>query len=135
MSRKTVTRSTAKQTAKAEPTVNTAEQVGEILGRLANALLPNSGTSCPTIPEPAPAPDLSRELFHERMDGDQMLGEYKEFASRCCAMLDAINTNFERGDVGIADQLSHVLEEFVHRKYEELAQSQSMREEFRRKAA
>jgi hypothetical protein len=102
MSTKTVSRGTAKPK---------AARVAEHLQRIAQAL-----------PEPTPAaPDHAREVATPRTEYADMLGEFKDFASRCCAMLDAIDSRLREGESATAENLVRVFETFAHAKYSELA--------------
>lgn len=102
MSVKTVNRGTAKPK---------AARVAEHLQRIVQAL-----------PEPTPAaPDNAREPTTPPTGYADLLGEFKSFASRCCAMLDAIDARLREGESATVQNLVDVFEEFTHRKYAELA--------------
>lgn len=117
MSTKSVSRSTAKQTAKAEPTVNTAEQVGEILGRLANALLPNSRATRAEAPQAAPTQASSLAL-------DRM-AEHRDFASRVAALAIVIQRDAEQ-DGTLIPNLARALEDLAHAEYSTVAENMAV---------
>jgi hypothetical protein len=112
MSRKTVTRTAPKSTAKAQPATHTAEQVGEILGRLANALLPNSLATRAEAPEAAPTPASSLTL-------DRM-AEHRDFASRVAALAIVIQRDAEQEGTLIPN-LARALEDLAHAEYSTVA--------------
>lgn len=115
MSRKTVTRSTAKQTAKAKPAT-----VSDHLQRLVQAMPePSQTTVAPASGHIAMPASRSDSLALDRM------AEHRDFASRVAALAIVIQRDAEQ-DGTLIPNLARALEDLAHAEYSAVSGSMAV---------